>query len=279
MYFPDLDLCHYHRGPLDADRWAVPLRAIGWLEHPHSYATGALPGAFTARLAELIAQTGTTFSHYGFRGLHGCDLCSAAGAPAFYAPESCDNVFIPGEGEVFAATGAILHYIEAHSYCPPASFVRAVLACPPVGSAEYLAALRHANKGQDIPLLTKEEAERQSAVSFMTGYRFIEQLGGPAVPTEFAIPSLEKMRRLFDAHVEDPEQVRRRAEVAQRFRAALGRELIGAARADAMRAAQSAQPDWVASPTEGILVLGPATIYFGGGTVRDAVPNLNWHLA
>jgi hypothetical protein len=41
MYFEDLSLCRYHSGPLDADSWRVPLRAVGWLEAGHAFIRGA----------------------------------------------------------------------------------------------------------------------------------------------------------------------------------------------------------------------------------------------
>lgn len=278
MYFPDLDTCYYDRGPLDADRWAVPLRAIGWLEHPHPFTTGTVPAALLGRLVELILQMDETFSHYSFRGVHHCDLCAAAGMPAFAADKLNVNLLIPGDGEVFAATGTTPHYIEAHSYRPPDSFVSAVLTCPPADSAEYLAALRGANKGRAIPLLTRDELDRQMAIAFHIGLRFIEQLGGPPVlpPRQPLNPHLEKLLDLFSAHVEDPQQVRRQAEVAQRFRAALAQPLLGAPREAVVRAAQIAQPDWVAVLRENQIWFGPATIHFSKGVVSSTIPNTDW---
>jgi len=51
------------------------------------------------------------------------------------------NVFVPGEGRLYVAPSLILHYIAEHGYAPPQEFQAAVLACPPMGSAEYLAAV------------------------------------------------------------------------------------------------------------------------------------------
>lgn len=32
----------------------------------------------------------------------------------------------------------ILHYVDAHEYCPPQPFLDAILACPPMRSTAYL---------------------------------------------------------------------------------------------------------------------------------------------
>jgi len=62
------------------------------------------------------------------------------------------NLFIPGPGVIYLATGRADHYIDFHSYVPPAAFVDALMACPDPDSAEYKAALLRLNKGQEPPL-------------------------------------------------------------------------------------------------------------------------------
>lgn len=51
------------------------------------------------------------------------------------------NLFVPGDGVIYAAPSTIIHYIDAHRYLPPAAFVAAVHACPPMRSPAYLKAL------------------------------------------------------------------------------------------------------------------------------------------
>ena len=51
MHFKDLEPCNYHPGPLDDASWDAPFRAIGWLEHPHSFTIGTLPMELVSRLA------------------------------------------------------------------------------------------------------------------------------------------------------------------------------------------------------------------------------------
>lgn len=160
----------YHSGRFDARNWAVPLRTIGWLEHPHAFATGPAPDGLVAKLARLVERTRAQFPHYGFRGVHDCSLCSAIGDETGGGGWSQENLFVPGSAEVFVAPGGIVHYVADHSYLPPASFTAAVMTCPDCGSPEYFAELRRANLGKDVPLESKEElkertrAERQARI-------------------------------------------------------------------------------------------------------------------
>jgi len=64
---------------------------------------------------------------------------------------SQENLFVPGTEEVFVTPGGVLHYIEDHSYLPPASFLLAVSRCPDVDSIGYRQALRQANAGVHPP--------------------------------------------------------------------------------------------------------------------------------
>ena len=152
MHIHDLDLCHYHNGPFDADNWAVPLRAVGWLEHPYHFPTGIAPTALVPKLSTLVEQMRQSFFHYQFRGVKSCSLCDASGLASPGPIWSQENLFIPGTGEVYLAPGGIVHYVEAHSYLPPAPFVRGVLLCPGCDTPDYLGALRNANAGREPPV-------------------------------------------------------------------------------------------------------------------------------
>lgn len=152
MHIPDLDPCEYHPGALHASRWAVPLRAVGWLEHPHPFDTGAAPEWLVPRLATLVEQTRRHLPHLTFRGVHRCSLCGAHGSSFGSVGWSQENLLVPGAGEVFAAPGGVVHYITSHRYLPPLAFVTATMNCPGIGSAEYFDALRIANGGTPPPL-------------------------------------------------------------------------------------------------------------------------------
>ncbi len=154
MYFEDLQLCTYNSGHLHANRWAVPLRAVGWLEHPYPFTTGTAPEGLAARLVTLAAQTRSTFNQYTYRGVHECSLCVAEGRDSSGAGVgwSQENLLIPGMGEIYAAPGGVAHYVSDHRYLPPPAFIAAAMACPDCDSLEYLETLRRANGGKPIPL-------------------------------------------------------------------------------------------------------------------------------
>jgi hypothetical protein len=148
-YFNDLDLVRYHDGPCCADDWQCPLLAIGWLERGHDFPTGICPEQVTGKLAELRRQFGSAFPAHSFRGLHACSLCDGT---VEWLHESHINLFIPGREVVYLVTGRVDHYIDAHSYAPPAAFIDAVLTCPDPRSAEYRKTLLRLNREQQPPL-------------------------------------------------------------------------------------------------------------------------------
>jgi hypothetical protein len=54
------------------------------------------------------------------------------------------NLFVPSERAVFVAPELVVHSIEMHSSCPPAEFVAAVMAFPPMNSEAFHSAIaRH----------------------------------------------------------------------------------------------------------------------------------------
>jgi hypothetical protein len=152
MYIPDLELCRYHPGPLDADNWGVPLRAVGWLEHPRHFSQGVPPASLVPKLTSLVGQMVRAFPQYRFRGVKTCSICEALGLTSPGPVWSQENLIVPGSGEVYAAPGGIVHYVEAHSYSPPERFVRAVLVCPDCDSPDYWRSLRNANSDIEPPV-------------------------------------------------------------------------------------------------------------------------------
>ena len=147
VFIPDLTLCHYASGTFEADNWAVPLRAVGWLEHPEPYTTGTVPTELVARLSALLANRGFMYFGLFFCGLHSCSFCGESGAIW------SQNLLIPGDAEVFVAPGGVVHYVESHLYLPPARFIDAVMKCPDPDSAAYLAAMLKSNAGLKPPLI------------------------------------------------------------------------------------------------------------------------------
>jgi hypothetical protein len=172
MFFRDLDLCRYNRGPLDADSWQVPLLAVGWLERQHEFSRGSVPPALLEKLRLLVAGAKAHYQQYHFRGLHECSLCPNDRVEGGL-PDSYVNLLIPGAQVVFAAPAGIAHYMEAHSYLPPSEFIRAVDACPSYGTDEFIEALRISNRGILPPIESFEESIR----SFSESLAAAPQLG------------------------------------------------------------------------------------------------------
>ena len=71
------------------------------------------------------------------------------------------NFFIPGQDVIYIATAGTMHYVESHGYLPPPAFIEAIDQCPEYGSKAYYDSLRTANRGQVIPLQSKEEVEHE----------------------------------------------------------------------------------------------------------------------
>jgi hypothetical protein len=103
----------------------------------------------------LRDQFTRAFPSLAFRGLHQCSLCAERHHAEAALEQSHINLFIPHRGFVFVAPARVDHYIQVqvHEYCPPSSFVEALLACPNQLSVEYRIAVQASNRGVDSPLL------------------------------------------------------------------------------------------------------------------------------
>lgn len=127
MWFEDESPCTYFS--VDAK-----LIAVGWLERGRSYPTGPVDRRVYDALAGMRKNPWQPFA---CAGLHECDLCC-------YEPEvrGSANLFIPGDDAMYVCPEMIVHYMNAHGYSPPDAFCRAVLACPPMRSMQYLKAVK-----------------------------------------------------------------------------------------------------------------------------------------
>ena len=131
MYFPDLTPYAYGL-ELEPD-----VLNIGWLSATHPFTTGPLDDRLTDALRQLARSPVTLY-----RGYHRCEFC--ARPPAFVGPKGMPTVETPpeilGNGEIritgpdgtrYAAPVLILHYVTAHGYRPPQSFIEAAIAAAP----------------------------------------------------------------------------------------------------------------------------------------------------
>lgn len=160
MYFADLSLLRSHSGPYDAANWQVPLLAIGWLEHPHSYHKGSRSSGLEAKILYLVEQAKVNRPHETFRGQHRCSLCEAEGHRRDNLPDSHHNLFIPGTSVIYVAPAGIIHYLRHHLYQPVRDFAEAVDRCPDYGTPVYFAVLKATNHGCITPFEVQEEQAR-----------------------------------------------------------------------------------------------------------------------
>ena len=113
---------------------------VGWLDNVHPYSKGTVD----ARLLEKIKVLASNPVEL-YRGKHICELCAeppnlvkttlpnrvvlepnCSWARWVGQHSSNGEIRVSGDGVVFAAPVLIVHYIEAHSYLPPAQFLKAV---------------------------------------------------------------------------------------------------------------------------------------------------------
>ena len=128
-HFDDLAACTYFHDPQ-----LPPLLAVGWLEPEHDFPTGDVSAEVLPRLIAIRRSEKMPWPRFYMGGV----TCWCGDRGMF----SKKNLFIPGNGVVFASPEGILHYIAAHSYRPPDSFIEAVLSAPDIESPEYGEALR-----------------------------------------------------------------------------------------------------------------------------------------
>jgi hypothetical protein len=113
---------------------------VGWLDNVHPYPKGSVDARLIEKM-KLLASNPVEL----YRGKHICELCAEPPdlvkttrpnrvvldpncSWALWVGQRSSNgeIRVSDEGLVFAAPVLIVHYIEAHSYLPPAQFLRAV---------------------------------------------------------------------------------------------------------------------------------------------------------
>lgn len=138
-HYADLERCSYF-GATDA-----PLLAVGWLDPEHPYTKGTVDRELFEALACVASYS---WQPLAFGGRHACAFCVFTGGPSRIEVADttvkigASNVFVPAPEAVYVAPSLVLHYIDAHGYAPPDEFQRAVAACPPTRSMEYLKGIR-----------------------------------------------------------------------------------------------------------------------------------------
>ena len=126
MWFEDLSPCTYFSA-------GAKLVAVGWLERAKPYPTGQVDrGVYDA----LVEMRKNPWQPFVSTGTHECDLCK------FEGEHGSANLFVPADGVIYVAPELIVHYMNLHGYARAHVFCRAVLACPPMRSMQYLKAIK-----------------------------------------------------------------------------------------------------------------------------------------
>jgi hypothetical protein len=113
---------------------------VGWLDNVHPYPKGNVDARLIEKMKALASNPVELY-----RGKHTCEPCAeppdllktTLPKKAVLDPNcswarwvgqrsSNGEIRVSSEGIVFAAPVLIVHYIEAHSYLPPAQFLKAV---------------------------------------------------------------------------------------------------------------------------------------------------------
>lgn len=112
MWFEDLTKCSYFAE-------FFPTIAVGFLENGRSYTKGKTSLEIVQKIYEFNKTPGM---YHRFCGYHECDFCD------FVSIElGATTILLAYRDKVYAFPMLITHYIESHSYLPPAEFIEAVL--------------------------------------------------------------------------------------------------------------------------------------------------------
>lgn len=134
-YYPDLTPYTYdterstpETADGDRDFRGLPQVNVGWLARGKPYPKGEAPPG----LVEALQRMTRTHRTQQTRGYHLCPWCAAKLLGSFGPRDNCPRgsaeIRVLGDDVAYAAPELIAHYVEAHTYAPPAGFVRAVLA-------------------------------------------------------------------------------------------------------------------------------------------------------
>jgi hypothetical protein len=108
------------------------IRAIGWLHPDYPFSQGAVSPAFLARLKLFASQAALSTKALFFPiwcGVHQCEFCDQS--------IGAQNFGVPAADLLYIAPEMIVHYVEAHDYCPPLEFQNAVMNSPLPETEEY----------------------------------------------------------------------------------------------------------------------------------------------
>jgi hypothetical protein len=139
LFFEDLSPCMYvASSPAEGEK----LKAVGWLAWGHPYTQRQLQLPET-RFGQLLRLLVDPWEPVCFMGSHECEFCPEKNAhdtiehDGLLVHFGANNLYVPANGCIYVAPSMIAHYVDIHSYEPPAVFWEAVMNCPEMGSETY----------------------------------------------------------------------------------------------------------------------------------------------
>lgn len=131
MYFEDGSSYRF-LDPSEADDGTVPAVNVGWLGAGHAFNKGSTPAGFLDKLFSTCSRPVNRT-----RGFHTCEFCNSSLQVGGRVTAEQDGLVLrlgsaeirvrSSDGVVFASPDMIYHYVNAHDYLPPMSFIKAVL--------------------------------------------------------------------------------------------------------------------------------------------------------
>lgn len=134
MWFEDLTECDYFSNLIKQK----PL-AVGWLENGKPYEQGQTPQEI---IDKTYGFTKTPGMFVYFCGYHVCDFCDYVNIEL-----GAQTILIAYKGQIYICPALVVHYMESHSYLPPAEFIEAVLNYDHGSAMEYFEKIRENKSG------------------------------------------------------------------------------------------------------------------------------------
>ena len=120
----------------------IPLISVGWLEAGDLFPRGKVSKEFFDKLCQDLTRRWKP--PFVMTGFHDCSLCqfSICTTSRFkdhvLGSRSNAELYVPDGRQIYVTPVSIAHYIDAHDYCPPDDFVKALMVCPEQSSVAYL---------------------------------------------------------------------------------------------------------------------------------------------
>ncbi len=136
FYLPDLTVITQKVG---MDIWGESVRAIAWLDPEKEFSRGKVAQEILLEILKHVDKPFTLPLDYMCGGRQ-CQLCKGKHDKRKRSSSPFSKhlyMIVPTLRYAYVASPLVGHYIEAHNYKPPQSFIDAVLSAPEPNSSEF----------------------------------------------------------------------------------------------------------------------------------------------